>query len=137
VVAKVAALACLIEGRTLVTQDDWELGEELYAASRAVQDELIELAEEQDRARRREAAAKAGEADHVRKSFRTEVAKVAWSLTEKVRVLGRPVTKRELARSVSNKRRAYLAEALEMAILETGWLSERDGKYELGPTPLG
>ncbi len=136
VVAKVAALVCLIEDRALITTDDWSLAEELYAASRAIQDELIEFAEEQDRAKRREAAAKAGEADHVRKSFRSEVGKTAVSITEKVIALGRPVTKRELSRAVSAKRRAYLPEAIEMAVLEQGWIKEVDGKFEVGPCPI-
>jgi hypothetical protein len=136
VIAKVAAIACLVEDRTMITLDDWALAEDLYAASKAIQDELIDFAEEQDRSKRREVAAKAGEADHVRKSFRTEVSKVAWALTEKITALGRPATRRELTLSVSSKRRAYLAEALEMATLETGWIREADGKFELGPTPL-
>lgn len=136
VVAKVAALACLIEGRTFITEDDWRLGEELYVASRAIQDELIEFADEQDRERRQEAAAKAGEADHIRKTFRAEVSKVAAALTRKVMTLGRPATKRELDRSVSNRRRTYLAEAIEMAVLEFGWLKQVDDKFELGPVAL-
>jgi hypothetical protein len=136
VVAKVAALACLIEGRTLVTQDDWELAEEIYASSRAVQDELIELAEEQDRSKRREAAAKAGEADHVRKSFRTEVAKVAVSIVKKARKAGRPITKREITQVINSKKRAYIPEALEMAVLETGWLEEDGDNFKLGRETL-
>lgn len=136
VVAKVAALACLIEGRTLVTADDWSLAEEIYASSRAVQDELIELAEEQDRAKRREVAAKAGEADHVRKSFRAVVKVVAEVITRKARKLGRPITKREITQSVTPKKRAYISEALDMAVHENGWLVEKDGKFDLGSVPL-
>lgn len=136
VVAKLAGLACLIEGRTLITEDDWQLGEELYAASRAVQDELIEFAEEQDRAKRREVAAKAGEADHVRRTFRDEVAKVAGTIVRKARKVGQPMSRREIMQSVTPKKRAYIAEALEMAVLEKGWLAEKDEKYSVGPVPL-
>lgn len=135
-VAKIAALACLIEGRTLITKADWQLAEELYMASRAIQDELIEFAEEQDRAKRQEVAAKAGEADHIRKTFRAEVEKVAAAFTRKVRNLGRLVSRRDLHNAVSVRRRAYMAEALEMAVLEKGWLKEIDGKFELGPVGL-
>jgi ribosomal protein L17 len=136
VVAKVAALACLIEGRTLITMDDWDLAEEIYASSRAVQDELIELAEEQDRAKRREVAAKAGEADHVRKSFRAEVKRVAESIVRKAQKLGRPVTRREITQTITSKKRAYIPEALDMAVHETGWLTEKDDKFAVGPVPL-
>lgn len=135
VVAKVAALACLIEGRTLVTQDDWELGEELYAASRAVQDELIELAEEQDRAKRREAAAKAGESDHVRKTFMTQVGNVAASIVKKALKVGRPITKREITQAINSKKRAYIPEALDMS-LDQGWLEAEGEKFKVGSVPL-
>jgi hypothetical protein len=135
VVAKVAALACLIEGRMMITQDDWELGEELYAASRAVQDELIELAEEQDRAKRREAAAKAGEADSVRKSFQAQVFKVVGTIVRKADKLGHPMSRREIMQSVTPKKRAYIPEALDLAI-EQGWLDADGEKYKVGSVPL-
>jgi hypothetical protein len=135
VVAKVAALACLIEGRTLVTQDDWELGEDLYAASRAVQDELIELAEEQDRAKRREQAAKAGEADSVRKNFQAQVFKVVGTIVRKADKLGHPMSRREIMQSVTPKKRAYIPEALDLAI-EQGWLDADGEKYKVGSVPL-
>lgn len=135
VVAKVAALACLIEGRTLVTQDDWDLGEELYAASRAVQDELIELAEEQDRSKRREAAAKAGESDHVRKTFLAQVGNVAASIVRKGLKVGHSLTKREITQVINSKKRAYIPEALDLS-LEQGWLDADGDKYKVGSVPL-
>jgi hypothetical protein len=136
ILAKLAGLFCLIEGRTLVTMDDWTLAREIHQVSCAVRDELVDLDEEKDRDRRREHAAKAGESDHVRKSYRSEVGKVAASITSKVMKLGRAITKREVVQAITSKKRAYIAEALELAVLETGWLVETDGKYGLGPTPL-
>jgi DNA-directed RNA polymerase specialized sigma subunit len=97
---------------------------------------LIELAEEQDRAKRREVAAKAGEADHVRKSFRAEVKRVAESIVRKAQKLGRPVTRREITQTITSKKRAYIPEALDMAVHETGWLTEKDDKFAVGPVPL-
>jgi ribosomal protein L17 len=135
VVAKVAALACLIEGRSLVTQDDWDLGEELYAASRAVQDELIELAEEQDRAKRREAAARAGESDHIRKTFVAVVVKVAGTIVRKGIKIGHPMSRREITQSVTPKKRAYILEALDLAV-DNGWLDADGEKYKVGSVPL-
>lgn len=135
-VAKVAALACLIEGRTLVTEDDWQLADALYSASRAIQDELIEFAEEQDRAKRQEAAVKAGEADSIRKAFNTQVEKVAASMTRKVRDLRRSLSKRELHNSLSKRQRTYIVEALEFAIFDRCWLKEVDEKFELGVAEL-
>lgn len=135
-VAKIAALSCLIEGRTLVTEADWQLAEELYGASRAIQDELIEFAEEQDRAKRREVAAKAGEADSIRKAFHVEVEKVAASMTRKIRDLKRAMSKRELHNALSARQRTYMAESLEFAILQECWLKEIDGKFELGAVGL-
>jgi hypothetical protein len=44
--SKLSALLCLIEGRPVVTPDDWALAKVMYATSRAVMDDLVEYGKE-------------------------------------------------------------------------------------------
>jgi hypothetical protein len=50
--SKLSALLCLLDGRTMVTLDDWALAKIMYATSRAVMDDLVEYGKEkaQDKA---------------------------------------------------------------------------------------
>lgn len=135
VVAKVAGLACLIEGRVQITMDDWQLACELYAASCAVRDELIELDEERSVVERRAHAAEQGEADQVRKTYSTEVVNVAGTIVRRLQKLGRSVPHRELVHAVASKHRVYLRKSIELA-LDHSWIVEIEGKFMIGDVPF-
>jgi hypothetical protein len=135
VVAKVAGLACLIEGRTQITMDDWQLASELYAASCAVRDELIELDEERSVVERRTQAAQQGEADQVRKMYGVEVVNVAGTIVRRLQKLARSVPHRDLVHAVASKHRVYLRKSIELA-LEQSWIVEVDGKFLIGDVPF-
>lgn len=135
VVAKVAGLACLIEGRTQITMDDWHLACELYAASCAVRDELIELDEERSVVERRAHAAEQGEADQVRKTYGTEVVNVAGTIVRRLQKLGRSVPHRDLVHAVASKHRVYLRKSIELA-LDHNWIVEVEGKFMIGDVPF-
>jgi hypothetical protein len=44
--SKLSALLCLIDGRSMVTPDDWQLAKVMYATSRAVMDDLVAYGKE-------------------------------------------------------------------------------------------
>jgi hypothetical protein len=135
VVAKLAGLACLIEGRTQITMDDWLLGCELYAASCAVRDELIELDEERTAVERRTQAAQMGEADQIRKTYGVEVVNVAGTIVRRLQKLGRSVPHRDLVHAVASKHRVYLRKSIELAV-ERSWIVEVEGKFMIGDVPF-
>lgn len=135
VVAKLAGLACLIEGRSVITMDDWQLGCELYAASCAVRDELIELDEERTAVERRTQAAQMGEADQIRKTYGVEVVNVAGTIVRRLQKLGRSVPHRDLVHAVASKHRVYLRKSIELAV-ERSWIVEVEGKFMIGDVPF-
>jgi hypothetical protein len=125
----------LIEGRTQITMDDWQLASELYAASCAVRDELIELDEERSVVERRTQAAQQGEADQVRKMYGVEVVNVAGTIVRRLQKLARSVPHRDLVHAVASKHRVYLRKSIELA-LEQSWIVEVDGKFLIGDVPF-
>lgn len=135
VVAKLAGLACLIEGRSVITMDDWLLGCELYAASCAVRDELIELDEERTAVERRTQAAQMGEADQIRKTYGVEVVNVAGTIVRRLQKLGRSAPHRDLVHAVASKHRVYLRKSIELAV-ERSWIVEVEGKFMIGDVPF-
>ena len=135
VVAKLAGLACLIEGRAQITMDDWMLGCELYAASCAVRDELIELDEERSAVERQTQAAQLGEADQIRKTYGVAVVNVAGTIVRRLQKLGRSAAYRELVHAVASKHRVYLRKSIELSI-EQGWIVEAGGKFVIGDVPF-
>jgi hypothetical protein len=136
VLGKLAGLACLIEGRGMITLDDWQLATELYEASCAIRDELIEIAEEQEAAERREKAVRASEIEQIKHTYPQEVRDVAASIMRKAAKEARPLAFRDLNHAVTSKKRAYVRTAIEFAIHEK-WLCEVDGKYIVNGTPNG
>ena len=51
--SKLWALLCLIDGRSMVTPDDWALAKVMYATSRAVMDDLVEYGKEMQQSKSR------------------------------------------------------------------------------------
>jgi hypothetical protein len=133
-VGKLAGLFCLIDHRVLITMEDWRLAERLYAASCAVRDELLALAEEQDDLEQRDRAAKQGQADRTRKNYQTEAARVVEVLVKRLTKHNRPHTRRELNHAVESKDRVYFQGALDEC-LKYRRIMKEGGKYILAPPP--
>jgi Bifunctional DNA primase/polymerase, N-terminal len=134
--AKLAGLFCLIEGRSLITTADWELAERLYIASCAVRDALIELATEQEASARKDRAAQAGEAELHRKQFPAAVQRVAGVVVRRVRRAyeeGQECKRRMLVMTVGRDRR-YLEAALDLA-LSTQMILQDGDKFFPGASP--
>lgn len=139
-IAKVAGILCLIEHRTMITVDDWDLASQIYAASRAVRDELLDLAEEQEGAERLQRAAVQGQADVVRKSYPTQVARVAAAMVRGVANRARAgkvePTAREVKNMTTSRDNPYRKDALDMAVTE-GWLTKTpEETFQIGKVPF-
>lgn len=113
-VAKLAAVAVLADDRVLIEEGDWAWAEELYAASAAVRAELLHLAEDRDTEVRTVTAVRHAETDHVRKSYATDVQRVAEVLLRRVEKVG-PQTRGVLRAAVRSTDRAYFDRALALA----------------------
>lgn len=134
-VGKVAGLFCLLDQRTVVTMADWRLAERLYAASCAVRDELLALAEEQDEIEHKGRAAKQGQADLTRKNYQLDAVRVAKAITRRLAKCGKPLmTRRDFTVSVTSKDRVYVADAINTCV-ERKWITKEGEKYKLGTPP--
>lgn len=118
-VAKLASLAVLSDDRVMVEEGDWAWAEALYAASAAVRDELLSLAEDRAADDRVRAAAQAGQTDRVRRSYESDVVRCAGVLVAKVQRQG-PMTRGLLKHSLASRDRAYFDDALAYAHTQ-GW----------------
>jgi hypothetical protein len=133
-VAKVAALVVLLEGRALIEPVDWALAEALYDASAAVRDELHTLAEETEAVERRTAAARQGEADHTRRRFADDTTRVAGVITRAVLRRG-VLTRSGLRKAVKSSDRGYLETALAFAV-SADWLIDLGTGFAPGPAAM-
>jgi Bifunctional DNA primase/polymerase, N-terminal len=127
-VAKLAALAVLADGRVLIEERDWGWAEALYAASGAVRDELLAIAEETERDRRVVAGAQMGQTDRARRGYDGEEARVAEIILRRVDKLGGQVRRKDVTLAVKSKDRHLLAGALEQ-LEKHGYLRYRDGVW--------
>lgn len=118
-VAKLAALAVLADGRAFVEEYDWSWAEGLYTASAAVRDELIAMAADREAEDRVDAAVKAGAADRVRRGYDAAVPRVAGVLAGKVARTG-PQTRGALRRGLTARDRGYFDDAVSYAEAQ-GW----------------
>jgi tryptophanyl-tRNA synthetase len=119
-VAKLAALAVLADGRVLVAEYDWSWAEAVYDASAAVRDELLALAEERETDERRGQAVRMASDDRVRKAYPNDVVRVAQVLMRRVERNGGPLGRQKLRDAVAGRDRAYFPDALEYAAAQ-GW----------------
>lgn len=120
-VAKLAALAVLADGRDLIGEADWAWAEAVYAASAAVRDELLSLAEDREQHEQRASAVRMADNDHVRKSYAGDVVRVAEVMARWVERHGPARIKQQLRDAVQGKDRPYFTKALEYAEAQ-GWV---------------
>lgn len=127
-VAKLAALAVLADGRVLIEESDWLWAEALYAASGATRDVLLELAEERAREERSAAGARQAETDRARRGFDGDEARVAQVILNRLAKVGCE-TRRRLRDAVESRDRSLFAGA--MSQLEfSGWIKrDTSGKF--------
>lgn len=127
-VAKLAALATMADDRVLIEERDWAWAEALYAASAAVRDELLLIAEQADRDREDESASRMGRADRTRKQYDSAEARVAETILRRVDKIGGRAKRRDLDRAVSSRDKHLLGPALEQ-LEKHGYLRYRDGVW--------
>ncbi len=110
--AKLAAIAVLADGRVMIEERDWLWAEALYAASAATRDVLLEIAEERDRTERVAAGARMAETDRARRGYDGDEVRVAEVILRAVDRLGGG-KRSELSRSVAGRDKHLFASALE------------------------
>ncbi|MEU4439116.1 hypothetical protein [Micromonospora chalcea] len=136
---KVAGLLAILDGRTEINPDDWQLAEQVWDHSSAVRDSLLrysqQLAQDENErrlelTRRKAAAEEEGRDEHAQKQVSQATIRVA-------RAVGRStggLVRKDLKDTLGSRARKYLDEAIEAA-KDAGWLVEQDGRYLPGPTP--
>jgi hypothetical protein len=97
--AKLAALAVLADGRVFIDEADWLWAEALYAASAATRDELLDIAADSQRAEQVEHGRKMATGDRARKSYDSDEVRVAQIILNKVAAEGGSATRRQLVRA--------------------------------------
>lgn len=129
-IAKLAALAVLADDRVMIEERDWVWAEGLYAASGAVRDELLSIAEESADDVVTAGAQRQGRADQVRRQYDSDEARVAQVVLRRVQ-RGDGPTRRQLKDSVASRDRGLASPAIEQ--LETHGFIERDahGKFHV------
>lgn len=143
--AKLAALLAILDGRAEVTTADWALGEVIYGLSRSTWLALAAYSTERaerDRHRVREERAADAQLSRLRTANvgddRNRVALVLVRRTAQIDVAeDRGATRRELHRSVAGRDRHLFDEALRFA-LGGNLIVQRDGEagYRVGPGAL-
>lgn len=127
-VAKLAAIAVLADGRVMIEESDWWWAEQLYAASGAARDALLELAEERDRAEQETAGSRMARTDRARRSFDGDEARVAQTIMNRLGRIGSG-TRRQLRDAVAGRDRHLFSGAFDQ-LESSGWIECRaDGKF--------
>lgn len=98
-VAKLAALAVLADGRVMINEADWLWAEALYASSAATRDELLDIADQSALADRVATGRKLADTDRARKRYDGDEVRVAQVVLNKVAQSGGSATRRELIRA--------------------------------------
>jgi hypothetical protein len=137
--AKVAALLTILDGRQVVTSEDWNLAKTIWATSRAVRAELVDYGQELE-----EKKAEARADVHVNKEIRAHVAKgqvaarvtrIAANIFAKVSDSG-VLTQGEARRVLAYRDRRLFSEALDHAA-GLGWLITDGDKIAVGISKPG
>lgn len=125
---KVAALLCLIDGRRLVEDEDWQLAKAIVCTSGRIRDQLVtDLEAGQVRARQEESHRR-GLDDVARRTASDQVKTMAMNLTEKAGKEGW-VDFQSWKRSKNGERRKLCEPALSYA-LARGWVSRNGDAIE-------
>lgn len=139
---KVATLLSQLDGRRVVTPDDWQLAHLVYATSCRVRDHVVELgraaqgkarAADVGRHAEREGAAESARLQVREGAFDARVARVARRLAALV-VERKDVPRAELRKAVAQRDRDAFDEALDLAVTN-GWVARDDAHLLPGPVP--
>lgn len=135
-IAKLAALAVLADGRVMIDEHDWLWAEALYAASAATRDVLLDIAEERARADQLEHGQRMAEADRARRGFDVDEVRAAQVILNRLAKTG-SATKSELRRSLAARDRRLFTGALEQ-LENGGWIRlGTDGRLYGGSRTTG
>lgn len=135
-IAKLAALAVLADGRVMIDEHDWLWAEALYAASAATRDVLLDIAEEKARAEQLEHGQRMATADRARKQFDGDEVRAAQVILNRLAKTGF-ATKSELRRSLAARDRRLFPGALEQ-LEQGGWIRVgADGRLYGGSRTTG
>lgn len=127
-VAKLAALAVLADGRVMIDESDWLWAEALYAASAATRDELLDIADDTARTDRVSIGRRMADTDRARKTYDGDEVRVAQTILNRVTKLG-SATKRDLAHAVRTKDRSLIPGALDQLIGSGYLVRQTDGRF--------
>lgn len=114
-VAKLAALAVLADGRVMIDDSDWAWAEALYAASAAVRGELLDIAEETARADQARRGQEMARTDRARRGYDADEVRVAETILRRVDRTG-SATRREIHHAIASRDRGLMAGAIEQLI---------------------
>jgi hypothetical protein len=128
-VAKLAALAVLADGRVMIDEADWLWAEALYAASAATRDELLDIAEETALSERVTTGRRLADTDRARKTLDGDEARVAQTILNRIGKLGGSATKRDINRAVMNRDRSLIPGALDQLVNSGYLVRQTDGRF--------
>lgn len=135
-IAKLAALAVLADGRVMIDEHDWLWAEALYAASAATRDVLLDIAEEKARTEQVEHGQRMATVDRARKQFDGDEVRAAQVILNRLAKTG-SATKSELRRSLAARDRRLFPGALEQ-LEDGGWIRVgADGRLHGGSRTTG
>lgn len=116
-IAKLAALAVLADGRVMIEEHDWRWAEALYAASAATRTELLDIAESAAHSEQVSRGQGMARTDRARRSFDGDEARVAAVVLRRIDRDGTGfASRRDIARSIESRDRGLLAGALEQLV---------------------
>lgn len=128
-VAKLAALAVLADGRVMIDESDWLWAEALYAASAATRDELLDIADDAARTDRVSIGRRLADTDRARKTYDGDEVRVAQTILNRVTKLGGSATKRSITQAVAGRDRSLIPGALEQLVSSGYLVRQTDGRF--------
>lgn len=115
-IAKLAAIAVLADGRNMIEMSDWQWAEGMYAHSASVRDTLLELADDSARTEQAKRGQEMARTDRARRGFDGDEVRVAHVVLNKLVAQGGQATRREVDRAVASRDRGLLAGALDQLV---------------------
>jgi hypothetical protein len=128
-IAKLAALAVLADGRVMIDEADWLWAEALYAASAATRDELLDIAEDTRRAEVVDQGRRMATGDRARKTYDSDEVRVAQLILSIVGRLGGHATRRQIDRGVHSRDRGVSPGALDQLVSSGYLVRDQDGRF--------
>jgi hypothetical protein len=128
-VAKLAALAVLADGRVMIDESDWLWAEALYGASAATRDELLDIADDAARTDRVSIGRRLADTDRARKTYDGDEVRVAQTILNRVTKLGGSATKRSITQAVAGRDRSLIPGALEQLVSSGYLVRQTNGRF--------